>query len=704
MATTSKTGNLGSLVAGIANREILMAVALVGTHGLLIVPLNPTILDLLLACSIALSLVVFLVSFYVKDSMEFSVFPVLLLISTVFRLSLNISSTRLILSNGENGTVAAGKIIETFGNFVTGGNFAVGLVIFIILIIINFVVVTKGAGRIAEVAARFTLDAMPGKQMAIDADLNAGLIDDAEARKRRKSVSLEADFHGAMDGASKFIRGDAIAGILVTGINLLGGLFIGVVQVGMTAGEAAKTYSVLTIGDGLVSQIPALVISMAAGMLVTRVSGTGDSLHDELGNQLFGSSRVLAVTSGILLPFTLIEGLTLPFLILSIGMATLAWFARKGSDTADKSDSSGGAGAKDAGSQAQAEPEEEAPHQVETLEMEVGFDIIPLVDERRGGELMSRIVRLRKQFARALGIVVPPIQVRDNLRLQGTQYSILLRGTEVAKGELRPGHWLAIDPGGRTAGADVPGIPGKEPAFGLPALWVKDTDKSRAEVAGYTVVDPVTVLATHLSEVIKKYAPEFIGRQEVQEMLDRTAKTHPRVVDDLVPNLLPLGTVLTVLRNLLREGVSVRDLLTVLETLADQAPRSKDPDFLTERVRQALGRQISAQHADESGSIHYIALARPTEEMIRSGIQRGGEGSPAQLVLDPSRAQSLLARLNEEIERHAAGQVMPVILAAPTIRGALRRLTERTLPQISVLSPNELNERTRLKRLGTVAV
>jgi flagellar biosynthesis protein FlhA len=705
MTTTSKSGGARELIGAVASREVVMALGLVGTLGLLIVPLPPPVLDFLLACSIALAIVVFLVSFYVKNSMDFSVFPVLLLISTVFRLSLNISSTRLILSNGEDGTVAAGKIIETFGNFVTGGNFAVGLVIFIILIIINFMVVTKGAGRIAEVAARFTLDAMPGKQMAIDADLNAGLIDDDEARKRRKAVALEADFHGAMDGASKFIRGDAIAGIMVTAINLVGGLFIGVVQVGMSASQAAETYSVLTIGDGLVSQIPALVISMAAGMLVTRVAGTGDSLHDELTGQLFGSSRVLGVTSGILLAFTLIRGLTVPFLILSIGMGVLAWYARKKEREGTTPE---GGGATSTGGAAKAKTaapqEEEEVHQVETLELEVGFDIIPLVDERRGGELMARIVRLRKQFARALGIVVPPIQVRDNLRLQSTQYSILLRGTEVAKGELRPGYWLAIDPGGRAGGAPVPGIPGKEPAFGLPALWVKDSDKGQAEVAGYTVVDPVTVLATHLSEIIKKYAPEFIGRQEVQQMMDRTAKTHPRVVDDLVPNLLPLGTVLTVLRGLLREGVSVRDLLTILETLADQAPRSKDADFLTERVRQALGRQISAQHSDENGSIHYIALARPTEEMIRAGIQRGPEGTPSQLVLDPAKAQSLLARLNEEIERHAAGQVMPVILAAPTIRGALRRLTERTLPQISVLSPNELNERTRLKRLGTVAV
>jgi len=696
---TSGPQSFGSKMVANA-KEVFIAGGLVGTLGLLIIPLNPSVLDFLLAISIALSLIVFLVSFYVREPMEFSVFPTLLLMSTVFRLSLNISSTRLVLSNGGSGTQAAGNIIETFGNFVTGGNFAVGLVIFLILIIINFVVVTKGAGRIAEVAARFTLDAMPGKQMAIDADLNAGLIDEDAARKRRADVALEADFHGAMDGASKFIRGDAIAGILITSINLLGGLFIGIVQLGMTASEAARTYSILTIGDGLVSQIPALVISVAAGMLVTRVSGSGDSLHEEIGNQLLGSSRVLWVAAGIMLPFTLVSGLTVPFLVIAIMTAGFAWLARRVEQEAKPEPSADGSDDPNA-----VDAELEDPlRPVETLEMEVGFDLIALVDERRGGELMQRISRLRRQFARSLGVVVPPIQVRDNLRLQPTYYSILLRGTEVASGELRPGHWLAIDPGGRTSGHSVPGIPGKEPAFGLPALWVRDEDKAQAENAGYTVVDPVTVLSTHLSEVIKKHAPDFLGRQEVQNMLDRLGKTHPRVVDDLVPNLLPLGTVLTVLRGLLREGVSCRDLLTVVETLADFAPRSSDPDFLTERVRQALGRQIASQHQDEAGTIHYIGLSRGTEEMIRSGIQRSPDGSPAQLVLDPVRANDLLRRLSGEIERHAAGQVMPVLLAAPAIRGPVRRLTERVLPQVAVLSPNELTDRTRLKRLGTVGL
>ncbi len=501
MATTTA----GDAVRAVINREVIIALALVGTLGLLIVPLNPSILDFLLACSIALSLVVFLVSFYVDDPVEFSVFPTLLLIATVFRLALNISSTRLVLSNGHEGTAAAGSIIDTFGNFVTGGNFVVGLVIFAILIVINFMVVTKGAGRIAEVSARFTLDAMPGKQMAIDADLNAGLINDDEARQRRKDVALEADFHGAMDGASKFIRGDAIAGILVTAINLVGGLVIGIVQFGMTAGDAARTYSVLTIGDGLVSQIPALIISVAAGMLVTRVSSEGKSLQDDLGHQLLGSSKVLWLAAAILLPFTLIKGLTVPFFIIAVAIGGAAWAAR----VAEKLAPPAPGETKDGEPGAVAADDPLQP--VEVLEMEVGFDLIPLVDERKGGELMQRIGRLRIQFARSLGVLVPPIQVRDNLRLKATEYAVLVRGTEVARGELRPGHLLAIDPGGPHD--TVPGIPGVEPAFGLPALWIKESEQRNAERAGYTVVDPATVLSTHLSEIIKGHAPEFLGRQ-----------------------------------------------------------------------------------------------------------------------------------------------------------------------------------------------
>jgi len=694
MATKVESDSIIGRLKKVLNRDLVIAVAMVGVLGLLIVPLNPAFLDFLLALSISVSLLVFLVSFYVRQPVDFSVFPVLLLISTVYRLALNISSTRLILSSGDSGTFAAGNIIEAFGNVVASGNFAVGLVIFIILVIINFVVVTKGAGRIAEVAARFTLDAMPGKQMAIDADLNAGLIGDDEARRRRKEVALEADFHGAMDGASKFIRGDAIAGMLVTGINLIGGLFIGIVQHGMTLSDAARNYSVLTIGDGLVSQVPALVIAVSAGMLVTRIAGDSENLQSELSDQLLGNSKVLWVAASILLPFSLIDGFTIPFLTISSAIGYCAYSVGKQSPDGDRSSDVSDA---EDGSE---EGEEDPLEPMEVLEMEVGFDIIQLVDERRGGELMSRIARLRRQFGRTLGIVIPPIHVRDNLRLDATEYSVLLRGTEVATGVLRPGHFLAIDPGGDHP--EVPGIPGKEPAFGLDALWVTEEHKAQAETAGYTVVDPATVLSTHLSEVIKKYAPEFLGRQEVQHLLDRVAKTHPKVIDDLVPNMLPLGTVLKVLKSLLREEVSVRDLLTILETLADAAATTTDPVELTERVRHCLARQIAHQHGDVNGTIHYINLSGQLEGMLREGIQRTESGQ--QLVIEPAVAQDLVQRISAEVEKQAAGKVMPVILSAPAIRAAVRRLTERLLPQVAVLSPAELTDRTRLKRLATVSL
>ena len=696
MSTRTGRAGLAELAKG-GKRELLVTLCIVGALGLLIVPLSPMFLDILLAVSIAFSLVVFLVSFYVRDPMEFTVFPVLLLVSTVFRLSLNISSTRLILSTGDAGTAAAGRIIETFGDLVARGDFAIGLVIFIILIIINFVVVTKGAGRIAEVAARFTLDAMPGKQMAIDADLNAGLIGEKEARERRSKVTLEADFHGAMDGASKFIRGDAIAGMLVTAINLVGGLFIGVIQGGLSPSEAARTYSVLTIGDGLVSQVPALVISLASAMLVTRVSGDSNAkLQDDLAAQLFGSPRVLWVASAILVPFAFAGGgsMAVPFLTISGGLAAAAWFG-VGTPEAEEAEAS---------SAAAVDAEEDGGDLLETLEileLEVGFDLIPLVDERKGGELMRRIKRIRRTFARTLGIVVPPIQVRDNLQLRADHYSILLRGTEVASGELKPGRLLAILAGGDPA--DVPGLPGKEPAFDLPAVWIRPEDRTKAEIAGCTIADPQTVLGTHLSEVLKSHAAELLGRQEVQHLVDRVATTHPKVVDELVPNLLPLGVIVAVLRNLLRENVSIRDLLTVLETLADHAPTSQDPEILTEQVRRSLARQIGAQYSDPTGTLHTISLARPAEQMLRDGVQR--EGGRTFLVLDPSKMVELRRRLFREFERQSrTGRVIPVLLAPPDLRLALRRLIEAELPLVAVLSTAEVGGRTRVRLLASVAM
>ena len=693
MSTPEPKGSAGlkRLMEGGA-REIAVTVCVVGALGLLIVPLSAPVLDLLLAISIAFSLVVFLVSFYVRDPMEFTVFPVLLLVSTVFRL-------RLILSAGDSGTASAGRIIMTFGDLVARGDFAIGLVIFIILVIINFVVVTKGAGRIAEVAARFTLDAMPGKQMAIDADLNAGLIGESEARERRRSVTLEADFHGAMDGASKFIRGDAIAGMLVTAINLVGGLFIGVVRMGMTAGEAARTYSVLTIGDGLVSQVPALIISVASAMLVTRVAGDGKAkLQDDLSTQLFGSSRVLWVAAAIMMPFVFVAGgaMAAPFLLIATALAAAAWFGVGG--PAEEAKKSPGA---EPASSASSDVEGELLEPLEILELEVGFDLIPLVDERRGGELMRRIKRIRRTFARTLGLVVPPIQVRDNLQLRADSYSILLRGTEVAAGELKPGRLLAILAGGNPD--DVPGIPGKEPAFDLPAVWIRPEDKTQAEIAGCTIADPQTVLGTHLSEVLKAHASDLLGRQEVQHLIDRLAKTHPKVVDELVPNLLPLGTVVAVLRNLLRENVSIRDLLTVLETLADAAPKTQEPELLTEAVRRALARQIGAQYADGAGMLHAISLAMPAEQLLRESLHR--EGGRTLIVMEPTKIVELRRRLYREFERQSrSGRVIPVLMTSPDLRLPLRRLIEAELPLVAVLSTAEIGGRTRVRPLASVAL
>jgi flagellar biosynthesis protein FlhA len=699
MSTGSLRGRAGLLdLFAAGKREIAVTLCLVGVLGLLIIPLPAPALDILLAVSIAFSLVVFLASFYVQDPMDFTVFPVLLLVSTVFRLSLNISSTRLILSSGNTGTAAAGKIIATFGDLVARGDFAIGLVIFLILVIINFVVVTKGAGRIAEVGARFTLDAMPGKQMAIDADLNAGVIGEEEARSRRKAVVQEADFHGAMDGASKFIRGDAIAGMLVTAINLVGGLFIGVVQKGMSPSEAAHTYSVLTIGDGLVSQVPALVISVASAMLVTRVAGSSEGkLQDDITFQLFGSTRVLWVAAAILVPFAFVGGgaMAIPFLLISGFLAATAWF---GLDDGD-AEKPVGAPAGEPLSSELAEPFD-LLEPLEILELEVGFDLIPLVDERKGGELMRRIRRIRQTFANTLGIVVPPIQVRDNLQLRADRYSILLRGTEIGSGELKPGRLLAILAGGDASA--VPGLPGKEPAFDLPAVWIRPEDRRQAEIAGCTIADAQTVLGTHLSEVLKAHAADLLGRQEVQHLIDRLAKSYPKVVDELVPNLLPLGTIVAVLRNLLRESVSIRDLLTVLETLADCAPNTQDPEQLTELVRQGLSRQIGAQYADATGTLHAIRLARTAEQTLREGMHR--EGGRTFLVMDPKKMVELRRRLFREFERQSRARVIPVLLTPPDLRLALRRLIEAELPLVAVLSTAEIGARTRVRPLASVAL
>jgi flagellar biosynthesis protein FlhA len=684
----------------LGDSEAMLAMGVVGLLIVMVVPLPPLMLDLLLSFSITLAVVILLVALYTRNPLDFSVFPSILLIATLLRLGLNVASTRLILLNGDRGADAAGKVIQSFGNFVVGGNYVVGLVVFSILVVINFIVITKGAGRIAEVAARFTLDALPGKQMAIDADLNAGLIDEREARERRRGVAREADFYGAMDGASKFVRGDAIAGIVVTLVNIFGGLTIGMGQKGLSLATAAQNYTLLTIGDGLVAQIPALVISTAAGIVVTR-AGASNQLGQDISQQVFIQPKPLGTASAILAFFGLIPGLPhVAFLCLSAGLGTLAVkMARRQA-----------AQIHDAEARARAVEDEAPPPSenaqiaqlltMDTMELEVGYGLIPLVDDREKGDLVGRIKAIRKQLATELGVVVPPIHIRDNLQLGPNEYAILLKGNEVARWEVAPGQFLAMSPGGVTR--DVPGTATREPAFDLPALWIDSAHKDSAQLAGYTVVDPSTVVATHITEVIRRHAWELIGRQEVKEMVDRVAESAPKVVEELIPDLLTLGQVTGVLQRLLRERVPVRDLRTILEALADAAPITRDLDLLTEHVRQALARSITRQHAAGDGRLALITLAPQVEQKVQGAIQQTNQGS--YLALDPEDAQGIVGGLAKAVERVVTQGHAPVLLTAPVIRAHVKKLTERFLPNLTVLSPNEITPGVEVQSIETVEV
>ncbi len=659
----------------------------------IVIPLQAWTMDGLLAFSVGISLLVFLLTFYVTQPLEFSVFPTVLLFSTLFRLSLNVASTRLILLHGHEGSDAAGHLIETFGHLMVSGDFVVGLVIFILLIIINFFVITKGAGRIAEVAARFTLDALPGKQMAIDADLSSGILTEEEARTRRKEIALESEFYGAMDGASKFIRGDAIAGMLITGINIIGGLIVGVARHDLTLGEATTSYTILTVGDGLVSQIPALVISVSAGIIVTRVGGEL-RLDQQIGKQFLSNPKVLtslALLFGLLL---LIPGFRVPFAFLAMGVLFLLWRASRAAKEVVEA------------TKAVEVDELEVPDteplsdllSLDTLEMEVGFDLVPLVDPRKGGELMERVQRLRRQLARSMGIVVPPIHIRDNVQLKPGEYRVLLRGIEIASGELLPRHVMAIDPG--NARRRIHGTPGREPAFGLDAVWIKPEKQDEARRAGYTVVDLPTVISTHLSELIKTHAPELINRQELQRILDSIAKTHPKVIDDLIPTTLSLGVVLRVIRNLLTENVSVRDMLTILETLADEGERTKETAELTEAVRRRLARQLTRQYEDDRGKLRCLVLHPGVEARIKENLRSDEEGTL--VALEPNQVRELVKKIGAAVERHARGDHFPVLLTSSAIRRPLRRLLERVLPTVGVLSSQEISSSAKVENLGTV--
>jgi flagellar biosynthesis protein FlhA len=679
--------------------QALLAFSVVGVIGILLLPLPAVALDALLALSIGLSVLVLLVALGVKRPLDFSVFPTLLLITTLFRLGLNVATTRIILTRGSEGATAAGHVIETFGRYAVGGSLIVGLVVFLILLIVNFIVITKGAGRVAEVAARFTLDALPGKQMAIDADLAAGTINDAEAKNRRAGVEREIEFFGSMDGASKFVRGDAIAGLLITIINIIGGLLAGVLRDNTSFGTAAETYTLLTVGDGLVSQIPALLISVAAGIVVTR-AGSGTNLGADVGGQMFGQSRTLGYAAAVLAALAIIPGMpALPFLALAGGALALSRRKRPAPPAA-------GAGAAAAGGRgpAGAEAKAERPQDlvaIDALELEVGHALLPLIDQDKGGELPGRVTNLRKQIATDLGVVLPPVHLKDNLRLEAHEYRVRMRGIEIARGVAHADRVMALDPAGNPPRLDgVDGVAAKEPAFGLPALWIPPAERSRAEVAGLTVVDAASVLTTHLSETMRRNVHELVGRQEVQELLAVCAKDAPKLVEDVVPATVTLGELVRVVRGLLREGLSIRDLRSILEAVADAAPRSKDPVFLVEQVRRRLYRHITTRVADPTGTVRAITLDRGAEDLLRKSL--GQSDGEAVLAPDLDTARRLISVVEEHAARRAAEGLPTVIITAPDLRRPLFEFLSRFVNDFYVITARELVPGTAVEPAGTV--
>ncbi|MFA5531965.1 MAG: flagellar biosynthesis protein FlhA [Thiohalomonadaceae bacterium] len=665
---------------------------------MVVVPLPPFLLDVFFTFNIALSLIILLVSIYALRPLDFAVFPTILLIATLLRLALNVASTRVVLLEGHQGTGAAGQVIESFGEFVVGGNYAVGLVVFIILVIINFVVVTKGAGRIAEVSARFTLDAMPGKQMAIDADLNAGLIDQDEARRRRGEVGREADFYGAMDGASKFVRGDAVAGILITVINIIGGLAIGMLQHDLAAGDAARIYALLTIGDGLVAQIPSLVLSTAAGIIVTRVSAS-EAMGDQVSGQLLGDPRALGVTAGVLGIMGLIPGMpNFPFLLLAGAAGGGAWWL----DRHHKQKAAAEAAAK-----AQPAPPPPGPETreltwddvplVDPIGLEVGYRLIPLVDKAQGGQLMPRIKGVRKKLSQELGFLVPAVHIRDNLDLTPNAYRITLLGVTVGEAEIHPDREMAINPG--QVYGQIEGLSGKDPAFGLEAVWIEPRQKDQAQSLGYTVVDPTTVVATHLSQVIQTHAYELLGHDEVQQLLQQLAKGAPKLVEDLVPKLLPLSVVVRVLQSLLAEGIPIRDMRTIAETLAEQATRTQNAGLLTAGVRAALSRLIVQKINGLANDLQVITLAPELEQILLRSVQASDDGGGG---LEPGLAERLHQGLSDTTKaQEMAGRPAVLLVSAP-IRELLARFVKHTIPQLHVLAYNEVPESMQLRIVGTI--
>jgi flagellar biosynthesis protein FlhA len=673
------------------NAEVGLAIAVVLVIGLLIVPLSGTVLDMLLVTSISLSLVVLLSALYTTNPLEFSSFPGLLLLLTLFRLALNVASTRLILTHGK-----AGHVIQAFGEFVIGGNYAVGMVLFLILIGINFIVITKGAGRVAEVAARFTLDAMPGKQMAIDADLNAGLIDETEARRRREEISRQADFYGAMDGSSKFVKGDAIAALIITFINIIGGIFIGVVQKGLPFSQAVSTYTILTVGEGLVSQIPSLVVSTAAGIMVTHSAGS-TQMGTVVASQMTKHPRAMWIAAGVLASFSMVPGLPmLPFLTIA---GILAMLARAASAAEKKRAATAVAAlvAPAADTPTSTDPMRDLL-QIDPIELEVGYALIPLVDERQGGDLLDRISMLRKQAAVELGILIPPVRIRDDIRLPSNEYVIKLRGSEMARGEVMPRFLMALNTG--SVVSPIEGIDAVDPSFGMPARWIAMNRRADAEAYGYVVVEPSTVVATHLMEVLKANAAELLGRQDVQEMVETLKKTHPALVDDIVPSKISLGTLHRVLQRLLRERIPIRDLVTILEALGDSADTTKDPEALTEHVRRSLSNVIARLYAEPDSSVHGITMGPRLEQALTS-LFSPRTAQPGGSMLNPDALARMLRDLNDMSLAHSSeGRPVPLV-TPPSLRVGVRRLIEPVLPALPVISLAELPTAVNLHSVGT---
>ncbi|MCC3645711.1 flagellar biosynthesis protein FlhA [Cytobacillus firmus] len=671
--------------------SVLMSVILI--VAMLIIPFPPWLLSVLIIINIALALMVLLTAMNMKEALEFSIFPSLILLMTLFRLGLNVSTTRSILSEGE-----AGRVVETFGSFVTGGNVIVGLVVFLILIIIQFIVITKGSERVSEVAARFTLDAMPGKQMSIDADLNAGMISEHEARERREKISRESDFYGSMDGASKFVKGDAIAGIIITLINLLFGVVIGMMQLGLPFGEAAMKYSTLTVGDGIVSQIPALLISTATGIVVTRAASDGN-IGKDITSQLFAYPKMLYVTGGTIILLGLLTPIGLVLTLPIGGLMIFGGYTIAKTPQPDK--------------EQLLEMEEEietdemkSPESVvnllnvDPIEFEFGYGLIPLADTNQGGDLLDRIVMIRRQLAIELGLVIPVVRIRDNIQLQPNEYRLKIKGNEMARGELLLDHYLAMSPG--IDDDSIEGIDTIEPSFGLPAKWITEEMKEQAEIFGYTVVDPPSVVSTHITEVIKSNAHELLGRQETKQLIDHVKESYPILVEEVTPNPLSVGEVQKVLAKLLKENISIRNLPVIFETLADFAKSTSDTDLLTEYARQSLARQITNQFSQQGDSIKVVTLSGRVEKMVAEGVQQTEQGN--YLSMDPAVSQNILESIASQVEQLSLMEQTPIVLCSPAVRMYVRQLTERYFPQIPILSYNELEANAEVQSVGVVNI